>query len=75
MDQGFCGIPVTTYNFKQKDNELLHLENYLIKMQYYKDSRSKNVHDFGALMQIYAPSKASEDDDKSFHSQAMKVIV
>lgn len=72
MDQGFCGIPVV--EFKQPDDELQLLEDYLIKMQYYKDSRSKNVHDFGALMQIYSSNMVSVDEDKSFNSQAMKVM-
>lgn len=54
MDQGFCAIPIsqiTKYN--TADDIMLNLlENYLIKMQFFKDTRSKNIHDFGNMLQV-----------------------
>lgn len=52
MDQGFCAIPIsqiTKYN--SADDIMLNLlENYLIKLQFFKDTRSKNMHDFGNML-------------------------
>ena len=52
MDQGFCGIPIQKYEkFNKKDIQLRIVENYLIKLQYTKDTKSKNINDFGILTQ------------------------
>ena len=50
MEQGFSGIPVTQYMKFEEDFQLKIVENYLIKLQLYKDSESKNYKDFGILL-------------------------
>lgn len=58
MDQGFCGIPVVKFqNFMQNDYQLNLVENYLIKLKYAKDMKSKNLSDFGFLRQTTALNK------------------
>ena len=37
--------------FDTDDFELNIIENYLIKLQHFKDYKSKNFNDFGILMQ------------------------
>ena len=52
MDQGFCGIPIQEFRkFDKQDIQLRIVENYLIKLQYTKDSKSKNMNDFGIILQ------------------------
>ena len=48
MSLGFCSIPVTKF-YKQDDTELCLLENYLVKLKYYKHMKRKNDTDFGFL--------------------------
>jgi len=53
MHQGFCGIPIASYSkFNSDDFVLKIVENYLIKLKYYSDSMTKNLDDFGILIQI-----------------------
>ena len=50
MERGYCGIPVTKYvKFDELDYQLNILEYYLIKLQYNKDTLTKNINDFGIL--------------------------
>ena len=52
MDQGFCGIPILEFQkFDKQDIQLRIVENYLIKLQYFKDTKSKNMNDFGIILQ------------------------
>lgn len=56
MDQGYCAIPVTRFqNPNRKDYQLNLVENYLLKLRYSKNMKSKNDIDFGFLK--YGPIK------------------
>ena len=58
MDLGFCGIPIIKFtNFMQNDYQLNLLENYLIKLKYSNDMKSKNTTDFGFLRHTTALNK------------------
>jgi hypothetical protein len=52
MDSGFCAIPVVKFQcFMQSDYQLNLLENYLVKLKYSKEMKTKNQNDFGYLTQ------------------------
>lgn len=62
MDQGFCSIPITSFFKHDNDDIMLNLlENYLIKLRFYKDTKAKNINDFGNIMQI----RVADDHDES----------
>jgi hypothetical protein len=51
MDQGFCAIPIIKFqNFMQNDFQLNLLENYILKLKYDRDMKTKNMRDFGYLV-------------------------
>lgn len=53
MDQGFCVIPITKWLKHEIGDFMLNLvENYLIKLQYFKESKAKNLIDFGFMLHI-----------------------
>ena len=51
MDNGFCIIPITPFqdNVDEEDIQLNLVENYLLKLRYFNDMKSKNNIDFGYL--------------------------
>jgi len=50
MDQGFCAIPITNFsNPTRNDLQLNLVENYLLKLRYFNDMKSKNDIDFAFL--------------------------
>ena len=51
MKCGFCGIPISSYEkFDNSDFQLALVENYLFKLQYIHDLKSKNNDHFGILL-------------------------
>jgi hypothetical protein len=49
---GFCVIPITQYQANmENDIQLKLVENYLLKLRYTSDMKSKNNIDFGYLTQ------------------------
>lgn len=51
MKCGFCSIPISSYEkFDTSDFQLALVENYLFKLQYIHDLKSKNNDHFGILL-------------------------
>jgi hypothetical protein len=65
MDLGFCAIPIIKFqSFMQNDYQLNLVENYLLKLKYSKDMKSKNQCDFGFLIQSSAIRKKNRKDQQ-----------
>lgn len=53
MSCGFCAVPVVKYHkFDDGDFHLNLIENYLTRLKYNNDVKTKNVNDFGILIQF-----------------------
>lgn len=51
IDQGFCAIPISPFNKYDCEDFMLNLlENYLLKLQFYKDTKAKTLNDFGNMV-------------------------
>lgn len=76
MDQGFCSIPISSPKWYNEDDIMLNLlENYLIKLKFYKDTKAKNINDFGNIMQIRNEEENDSDGmdqqlSENAHSEA-----